>query len=115
MQALNEAESQWTSEGRRVIATEGRGLRRCIPENFAYFHVAFGGGDVGYVHPIEDEDAWERSFGREVIGGMLDIPHTLWRRPRRRTAEEGRQAAERFSTIWRPFDWTLPPAPAAAE
>lgn len=96
---------EWTTN-RAVVDTTGVGLRNAIPDNFAYFHVAWAGG--GYVHPIEDENKWSPYFGLDIIAGMCgDEGYKFGRKERRQNFEEQRQAVLRFIEAWKPFDWTV--------
>lgn len=51
--AISEAASEW-AQHRPLIDTSGKGVRRCVPAGFGFFHVEFG-LDKGYAHVIEDE------------------------------------------------------------
>lgn len=68
-QALTDAE-EWTTNA-SLIDTAGKGLRRCVPPGFSYFHVAWAGG--GLVHPIEDTALWPPLFGLDVCAGMAGL------------------------------------------
>jgi hypothetical protein len=61
-------EEEWVTN-RQLIDTQGKGLRKCVPRGFAYFHCSWAGG--GFVHPIEDEARFPASFGLDVACGML--------------------------------------------
>lgn len=51
--AIMEAGEEW-AQHKKLIDTSGKGVRRCVPDNFAYFHVQFG-LDRGFAHVVEDE------------------------------------------------------------
>lgn len=53
VQAIDEAESEWSQHNaKKIIDTRGKGLRASIPKNFPYFHVEFG-LQGGYAHVID--------------------------------------------------------------
>ncbi|KAL8454882.1 hypothetical protein Emag_001248 [Eimeria magna] len=73
--ALDESERIWASH-KTVIETKGReGVRTAIPKGFPYIHVDFSLED-GLAHVIEEGEEFKRSFGREVILGMLGLEQT---------------------------------------
>ena len=64
--AIDEAESEWSQHhAKRLIETKTKGLRGSIPPNFPYFYVQFGYAN-GFVHVIDDEQKFDREFGRQV-------------------------------------------------
>jgi len=104
--AINESEGEW-SQHRKLIDTKARGgLRKSVPKEFPYFWVEFGLGGGGFAHVIEDEVKFSRSFGREILAGMLDIDEEVWLRPKFQTFEEERQRVLAFVAKWDKYDWT---------
>lgn len=103
---INEAGEEWSTHRSSLIDTAGKGLRRCIPRGFPYFHVSWLGG--GYVHVIEDEDAFPVNFGVDICAGMMGLPPGRWDRKgaKRRSFEEEKRAVLDFVAMWDPFDWT---------
>ncbi len=102
-QAIDEAE-EWTTNA-ALIDTAGKGLRRCIPRGFSYFHVSWAGG--GYVHPIEEERSFPPAFGLDVAAGMLgEEPVGFGRKEAasKRTRSQEAQIARDFQAAWRAFD-----------
>ena len=96
---------EWTTN-KQLIDTAGRGLRRSVPKGFAYFHVAWQGG--GFVHPIEDEEAFPGQFGLDTAAGMLGLPPSAFgRKEQRPQFEAERLAVLAFLKDFRPYDWTL--------
>ena len=55
-----------------MIDTKAKGLRRSLPEDFAYFHVEFGLSG-GFAHLIEDEKSWPQTWGQDILGGLLEM------------------------------------------
>lgn len=62
--------------------------------------------DSGYAHIIEDENEFPHYFGREILGGMLDLSPSTWKHPKRDTFEEERYRVSSFIHKWDTYDWT---------
>lgn len=60
----------------------------------------------GFAHVIEDQHKFPHYFGKEIIGGMLDIEPRLWRKGIRESFEDQRKKALQFAQWWKPFDFT---------
>jgi hypothetical protein len=104
--AIMDSESEW-AQNKKVIETSGtKGIQRSIPKGFPYFHVEFGSDSSGYAHAIEDEVKFHREFGKEIVGGMLDLERNAWNRPRREDLATQKQNVLQFLKLWEPFDWT---------
>jgi hypothetical protein len=77
--------------GRTVLLTrfqQGRKfVSECVPKNFAYFHVEFGLSS-GFIHVIDDEQEFPRTFGADVVAGVLEIPGEVIARLKRKPAQE---------------------------
>ncbi|KAJ2559787.1 Pre-mRNA-splicing factor cwf19 [Coemansia sp. RSA 1933] len=85
------------------------GFRNTMTAQLPYFHVWFDHrGGLGHV--IEDTDAFPPWFGREVVAGMLDLPPSVYRRPRKlkESRDQRIDRAEQWKTQfgWSDFDWT---------
>jgi diadenosine tetraphosphate (Ap4A) HIT family hydrolase len=101
--AIQDSE-EWTTN-KVLVDTAGKGLRGAIPKGFAYFHVGWQGG--GFVHPVEDEEAWPPGFGMDVATGMMGRdPGSFGRKAAKRTFDQERRAVLDFLKEWEPFDWT---------
>ena len=99
--ALEEAE-EWTTNA-ALIDTAGRGLRRCIPRGFSYFHVSWAGG--GLLHPIESAAAFPPDWGLDVAAGVVGAePAGFGRREGRRSAGEEEGVARELARAWAAFD-----------
>lgn len=103
-QAIDEADDEWSQHNaKKLIDTSQKGLRNSIPEHFPYFHVEFG-LNKGFVHVIDDEKLFKRSFGLNVIRGLLHSD--MYRHRRYEAVEVQKQAVASFTKEWEPFDWT---------
>ncbi|XP_054724525.1 CWF19-like protein 2 [Uloborus diversus] len=73
--AIQESEAEWAHNIKLVDLTK-KGLRNSVPKNLPYFFVEFDPEiHAGFAHVIEDEKMFPRNFGKEVVGGMLDIDY----------------------------------------
>lgn len=96
---------EWTTN-KTLINTAGKGLRKCIPKGFSYFHVAWAGG--GFVHPIEDESTFSPYFGLDIAAGMLgELPGKFGYKEQKLNYSEEQQLVTEFCKKWEPFDFTL--------
>lgn len=102
--AIDESETEW-SNNKKLVSLAGKDVRKCIPKGLPYFAVSFGMQE-GYAHVIEDEQYFPNNFAQEIIGGMLDLHHSKWRKPRRQNFEEQSNRVLQFSKIWKDFDHT---------
>jgi hypothetical protein len=104
--AIQESESEW-SQHRKLINTSGKGIRRSIPPNMAYFYVQFGMAN-GFAHHIENTNKFPRFFGRETVAGILRLdPEKYIIKPKRRTFDEERKIVLGFLDWYKDYDWTL--------
>ena len=103
--AIKDAGPEW-SNNKKLVTIKG-GVKRSIPAGFAYFHVSFGMED-GYGHVIEDEESFPWYFGREIIGGLLDLEPTLWRKPKFTSFEDQRTKVTEFVKSFNKFDLVNP-------
>jgi len=101
--AVNDFVEEGNNTNKSLIDTTGKGLRRCVPSGFSYFHVSWAGG--GLVHPIEEEREFPLAFGMDVAAGMMGLgPSRMGRREgRRRSAEEDAREAKDFAAKWEAF------------
>lgn len=82
----------------KLVDTRKKGLRASVPKGLPYFSVEFG-LDGGFAHVIEDETLFPLYFGKEIIGGMLDLEPQRWRNPRRENFEHHkRKVLQNLST-----------------
>ena len=102
--ALQESDQEW-SDNKKVIDTSRKGVRGSLPVGLPYFYVEFG-TDGGYGHIIEDSSRFPHYFGKEVVGGMLDVEPRLWLKPHKESFERQKEKVLRFCEWWSPYDWT---------
>ncbi|KAJ2256219.1 Pre-mRNA-splicing factor cwf19 [Coemansia sp. RSA 455] len=85
------------------------GFRNTMSAKLPYFHVWFNPhGGMGHV--IENADRFQPWFGREVVAGIMDLPPTVYRKPRK-LKESHNQRCDRAEEWkkqfgWDAFDWT---------
>ena len=128
--ALAEVAQEWGTH-QRPIPLDGRRktLRNAVPKGFPYFYCGWNGG--GVVQLIEggddggddDEDGgaggggggmragggsrgFQRDFGVDTIGGMMDCDPVRFNR-NRPAADGDRKAILEVCERWKNFDWTL--------
>jgi len=111
--AIQECETEWT-DNQKLVKLKDRRISRAIPRGLPYFHVDFG-LDAGFAHVIEDEGAWNRRFGHEVVGGMVDAEARLMRNPPMEQFTEQKMKVIKFANMWKEFDWTKELHPAKKE
>lgn len=102
--AILESETEW-AQNKKLVDLNGRDVRKAIPKGLPYFSVNFG-LEGGFAHVIEDEQLFPKYFAQEIIGGMLDLDPTAWRRPPRETFDEQCKKVLQFADWWKPYDWT---------
>lgn len=102
--AILESDEEW-AQNRKLIDTSKKGLRQSIPIGLPYFSVDFG-LDGGYAHVIEDLDKFPVHFGREIVGGLLDIEPRFWLKPSVDGFEAQQRKVKQLAAQWAPYDWT---------
>lgn len=100
--ALLECETEW-SMNKKIIDLENKDVRKAIPNGLSYFMVEFE-TNKGYAHIIEDEQMFPKNFAEEIIGGMLDLDHDMWRKPRKENFDQQREKVLKFSEIWKKYE-----------
>ncbi|XP_045499855.1 CWF19-like protein 2 homolog [Colias croceus] len=103
--ALLECEAEW-SMNKKVVDLKGKNIRKGIPKGLPYFWVDFG-MDPGFAHVIEDQQLFPKTFGEEIIAGMLDLDHSSWRNPQREYGDVQRKKVIEFVNDWKPFEKSL--------
>lgn len=103
--ALLECESEWSQNKKVVDISAKLGLSSAVPKGLPYFAVEFG-GDGGFAHVIEEEESFAHYFGKEIIGGMLDLEPRMWRKPPKESFEQHKKKVIQFAEQWKPYDWT---------
>ncbi|KAI8495426.1 hypothetical protein Bbelb_268810 [Branchiostoma belcheri] len=102
--AIMEADVEW-AQNKRLIDLKGRDVRKAVPKGLPYFSVDFG-MQSGFAHVIEDEQIFPHYFGREILGGMLDLEPRFFRKPPKESFEDQRKKVLKFAEQWKPYDWT---------
>lgn len=102
--AIMESDEEW-SMNKKLIDLSSKDIRKSVPRGLPYFSVNFG-LQGGFAHVIEDQHKFPHYFGKEIIGGMLDIEPRVWRKGIRESFEDQRKKALQFAQWWKPFDFT---------
>ncbi|NXA49252.1 C19L2 protein, partial [Nothocercus julius] len=102
--AIMESDEEW-SMNKKLIDLSSKDVRKSVPKGLPYFSVDFG-LQGGFAHIIEDQHKFPHYFGKEVIGGMLDLEPRLWRKGVRQNFEEQRKKVLQFAQWWKPYDFT---------
>ncbi|XP_049841024.1 CWF19-like protein 2 [Schistocerca gregaria] len=103
--AIMECEMEWSMNKKLVDLDGSKNVRRAIPRGLPYFWVGFGNEDK-FAHIIEDEKHFPKNFAQEIVGGMLDIDHMLWRKPKMENFDAQRQKVMQLVQWWKPHDFT---------
>lgn len=102
--AILECETEW-STNKKLVDLSKKNIRHSVPKGLPYFAVDFG-NEGGFAHVIEEEKYFPPNFAQEIIGGMLDLDHNMWRKPRIENFDKQRRKVVDFSKKWRDFDFT---------
>ncbi|KAJ8984559.1 hypothetical protein NQ317_006846 [Molorchus minor] len=102
--AIDESETEW-AQNKKLISLKDRNVRKAVPKGLPYFAVSFG-MEEGFAHVIEDEQLFPFNFAQEIIGGMLDLHHSKWRKPKTQGFEEQSKRVLTFSKEWKMFSCT---------
>ena len=102
--AIQECESEW-SQNKKLVELKNRNVRKAIPKGLPYFSVDFG-LDSGFAHVIEDEQSFPRNFAYEIVGGMMELDHSIWRKQKQDDFKTQRDKVMTFLKTWGPYDWT---------
>ncbi|XP_067322652.1 CWF19-like protein 2 [Anolis sagrei] len=102
--AIMESDEEW-SMNKKLIDLSSKDVRKSVPKGLPYFSVDFG-LQGGFAHVIEDQHKFPIYFGKEIIGGMLDLEPRLWRKGLRENFDDQRKKVLQFAQRWKPFDFT---------
>ncbi|XP_001355505.3 CWF19-like protein 2 homolog [Drosophila pseudoobscura] len=100
--AIEESEQEWCIN-KQLVSLRNKSLRAVIPKGLPYVWVHFG-MDSGFAHVIEDEDRFPANFAQEIIGGMLELNPSTWRKPRKE--QQSIVKVKSFAESWKKFDCT---------
>ncbi|KAJ6662312.1 hypothetical protein lerEdw1_012476 [Lerista edwardsae] len=102
--AIMESDEEW-SMNKKLIDLSSKDVRKSVPKGLPYFSVDFG-LQGGFAHVIEDQHKFPFYFGKEIIGGMLDLEPRLWRKGLRENFEDQRKKVLHFAQRWKQYDFT---------
>ncbi|XP_036048524.1 CWF19-like protein 2 isoform X2 [Onychomys torridus] len=102
--AIMESDEEW-SMNKKLIDLSSKDIRKSVPRGLPYFAVDFG-LQGGFAHIIENQHKFPHYFGKEIIGGMLDLEPRLWRKGIGESFEDQRKKVLQFAQWWKPFDIT---------
>nr|Q3LSS0.1 RecName: Full=CWF19-like protein 2 [Danio rerio]ABA19230.1 CWF19-like 2 [Danio rerio] len=102
--AIMESDEEWAMN-KKVVDLSKRDIRQAVPRGLPYFSVDFG-LQGGFAHVIENEQKFPHYFGKEILGGMLDLEPRRWRKPIRENFDDQRKKVLKFAQWWKPFDCT---------
>ncbi|TNN01926.1 hypothetical protein fugu_011308 [Takifugu bimaculatus] len=100
--AIMECDDEWAMN-KKVVDLSAKDIRRSVPRGLPYFAVDFG-LQGGFAHVIENEEMFPHYFGKEVVGGMLDLEPRRWRKLIKENFDDQRKKVLQFSQWWKPFD-----------
>ncbi|XP_040047620.2 CWF19-like protein 2 isoform X1 [Gasterosteus aculeatus] len=102
--AIMECDEEWAMN-KKVVELSSKDIRHSVPRGLPYFAVDFG-LQGGFAHVIENEQKFPHYFGKEVVGGMMDLEPRRWRKLIRENFDDQRKKVLRFSQWWKPYDCT---------
>ncbi|XP_045559947.1 CWF19-like protein 2 isoform X1 [Salmo salar] len=102
--AIMECDEEWAMN-KKVVDLSSKDIRHAVPRGLPYFSVDFG-LQGGFAHVIENEHKFPHYFGKEIVGGMLDVEPRIWRKSIRESFDDLRKKVLEFSQWWKPFDCT---------
>ncbi|XP_061683945.1 CWF19-like protein 2 [Syngnathoides biaculeatus] len=102
--AIMECDEEWAMN-KKVVDLSSKDIRKAVPRGLPYFAVDFG-LQGGFAHVIENEQKFPPYFGKEVVGGMMDVEPRLWRKLIRENFDDQRKKVLQFALWWKPYDCT---------
>uniref|UniRef100_A0A1A8HJ26 CWF19-like protein 2 n=1 Tax=Nothobranchius korthausae TaxID=1143690 RepID=A0A1A8HJ26_9TELE len=102
--AIMECDEEWAMN-KKIVDLSSKDIRRAVPRGLPYFAVDFG-LQGGFAHVIENEQKFPHYFGKEVVGGMMDLEPRRWRKPIRENFDDQRKKVLQFAQWWKPYDCT---------
>ncbi|XP_023648215.2 CWF19-like protein 2 [Paramormyrops kingsleyae] len=102
--AILESDEEWAMNT-KLVDLSSRDIRHAVPKGLPFFSVDFG-LQGGFAHVIENEQKFPHYFGKEILGGMLDLEPRRWRKPMRENFDDQRKKVLQFAQRWKPFDCT---------
>ncbi|XP_061538456.1 CWF19-like protein 2 isoform X2 [Phycodurus eques] len=102
--AIMECDEEWAMN-KKVVDLSSKDIRKAVPRGLPYFAVDFG-LQGGFAHVIENEQKFPHYFGKEVVGGMMDLEPRLWRKLIRENFDDQRKKVLQFALWWKTYDCT---------
>ncbi|XP_074535957.1 CWF19-like protein 2 [Halichoeres trimaculatus] len=102
--AIMECDEEWAMN-KKVVDLSSKDIRQAVPRGLPYFAVDFG-LQGGFAHVIENEQKFPHYFGKEVVGGMMDLEPRRWRKFIRENFDDQRKKVLQFAQWWKPYDCT---------
>ncbi|XP_006802140.1 CWF19-like protein 2 [Neolamprologus brichardi] len=102
--AIMECDEEWAMN-KKVVDLSSKSIRQAVPRSLPYFAVDFG-LQGGFAHVIENEQKFPHYFGKEVVGGMLDLEPRRWRKMIKENFDDQRKKVLQFAQWWKPHDCT---------
>ncbi|XP_054649293.1 CWF19-like protein 2 [Dunckerocampus dactyliophorus] len=102
--AIMECDEEWAMN-KKVVDLSSKDIRKAVPRGLPYFAVDFG-LQGGFAHVIENEQKFPHYFGKEVVGGMMDLEPRRWRKMIRENFDDQRKKVLQFAQWWKPYDCT---------
>ncbi|TMS07190.1 CWF19-like protein 2 [Larimichthys crocea] len=102
--AIMECDEEWAMN-KKVVDLSSKDVRQAVPRALPYFAVDFG-LQGGFAHVIENEQKFPHYFGKEVVGGMMDLEPRRWRKMIRENFDDQRKKVLQFAQWWKPYDCT---------
>ncbi|XP_034404798.1 CWF19-like protein 2 [Cyclopterus lumpus] len=102
--AIIDCDEEWAMN-KKVVDLSSKDIRHAVPRGLPYFAVDFG-LQGGFAHVIENEQKFPHYFGKEVVGGMMDLEPRRWRKLIRENFDDQRKKVLQFAQWWKPYDCT---------
>uniref|UniRef100_A0A8C4HR64 CWF19 like cell cycle control factor 2 n=1 Tax=Dicentrarchus labrax TaxID=13489 RepID=A0A8C4HR64_DICLA len=102
--AIMECDEEWAMN-KKIVDLSSKDIRQAVPRALPYFAVDFG-LQGGFAHVIENEQKFPHYFGKEVVGGMMDLEPRRWRKLIRENFDDQRKKVLQFAQWWKPYDCT---------
>uniref|UniRef100_A0A8D3CRK0 CWF19-like protein 2 n=1 Tax=Scophthalmus maximus TaxID=52904 RepID=A0A8D3CRK0_SCOMX len=102
--AIMECDEEWAMN-KKLVDLSSKDIRQAIPRGLPFFAVDFG-LQGGFAHVIENEQKFPHYFGKEVVGGMMDLEPRRWRKLIRENFDDQRKKVLQFAQWWKPYDCT---------
>uniref|UniRef100_A0A7N9AVL6 CWF19-like protein 2 n=1 Tax=Mastacembelus armatus TaxID=205130 RepID=A0A7N9AVL6_9TELE len=102
--AIMECDEEWAMN-KKIVDLSSKDIRKAVPRGLPYFAVDFG-LQGGFAHVIENEQKFPYYFGKEVVGGMMDLEPRRWRKLIRENFDDQRKKVLQFAQWWKPYDCT---------